>query len=263
MKRSEDSSCDKLKNEPGNEESALKRQKISTISKFVLRFEPGKWLIHISLPVEFDKKGFEYLENLLDYLKTNTKDIKELKSVSLLDEFHISLSKPFLLKNSQSKILIENVQKEVMNQKAFLCKLEDVIILPSSLSQIEIYEHGENELENTKLETKVFVALKLNINEEETRENLEKLVKNVNTALVSTSKSIQLYYKNPIFHISVAYLTFDFQNEDKLNEGSSLRIKEIIENFKKATNDFILYSNFSLNRLKIKCGNKFIFSKFD
>lgn len=134
-----------------------KKPKISNQSKFkidwslrilVVKFkkkisskiELGKWLTHLSLPgilfkkkesgsnkwvmlnlkVEFSKNQTNLIESLIDFVKDEFKreEIDFVEKVSICDEYHLSVSKAFQIKNSLHEKLLNTTQDQFKNQKS-------------------------------------------------------------------------------------------------------------------------------------------------
>ncbi|RMZ93409.1 hypothetical protein BpHYR1_010742, partial [Brachionus plicatilis] len=165
MKRNIDTEKD---SKPGMSGKRLK----PTTQNYSINFEPGKWLIHLSTPVEFDSFQNELIEKLVLLVKSKAELIPEIKNVCKLDEFHISVSKPFLLKNSQSKLLLENAEKATQEQKKFETFIDKLIVLENN---IETYEYESN---GSGSERKIFVGFEIFSSDQ-----LNNLIKKVDLAL--------------------------------------------------------------------------------
>lgn len=75
------------------------------------KLEKGKWYTHLSLPVEFDDKQTNLIQSVIDDIQ------KEFENkATLLDEFHISVSRLIIIKNSLYKSICDSISNLFKSQ---------------------------------------------------------------------------------------------------------------------------------------------------
>ncbi len=68
------------------------------------KLEKGKWYTHLSLPVEFNEKNTDLIQSVIENME------KEFQNkATLLDEFHISVSRLLIIKNSLYKPICDSI----------------------------------------------------------------------------------------------------------------------------------------------------------
>jgi hypothetical protein len=100
-------SCDSSTNENNkNKKLKLDDQNFEQLDDFnpSKKLEKGKWYTHISLPVEFNDKQTNLIQLVIDDIE------KEFQNKAiLLDEFHFSVSRLIIIKNSLYKSICESI----------------------------------------------------------------------------------------------------------------------------------------------------------
>lgn len=236
----------------------------------------GFWTIHFSLPgiffsFSFIYKYFLYLfcfkvslnesqERFVDDLVEHLSKANENRKVAKLEEFHVTLTKTFQVKQSVARSLVDSLESE-LNEKLFdnalKFRLDGLRLLPGK----NLNNFYQKELDTGYFDNKTFVAFEVKPDAESLnggdffRQLNERLVK----CLRANKLSPQLVFTDPsyLYHVSVAWINESMDNLD------SQAINTLIDKFQSEQQqqqqrslDFNLVD---LNRLKLKIGNKIHF----
>ena len=143
--------------------------------------EPGDWHAHVYIPVKETKAFRAVRKSALK--RGRIPDILQLKSFhwDMHEDFHISLSREFVLKKHQIQPFVEGLKHEIEHMAPFsVAVMDDVAVHVNDFH------------------TRSFLALKASGGSE----NVTRLIEHVN--LVAQTFSVPSYYDDPSIHVSIA-----------------------------------------------------------
>nr|XP_048726678.1 U6 snRNA phosphodiesterase 1 isoform X2 [Caretta caretta] len=183
--------------------------------------ERGNWATYVYLPCEIQEELLELRELLVSHARRYT------VSLTAMEEFHVSLSQSVVLRYHWINPLVQSLKEHVASFYRFFC----------TASQVKVYTNQRK--------TRTFVGLEVSCGHSQLLELVSEVDK------VMEEFDLPTFYKNPSFHISLAWCVGDLT--DKL-EGQCLQeLQEIVDGFEDST--FLL--RFQWDQIRCRSGNKF------
>ncbi|XP_039359146.1 U6 snRNA phosphodiesterase isoform X2 [Mauremys reevesii] len=183
--------------------------------------ERGNWATYVYLPCEIQEELLELQELLVSHAR------RYAVSLAAMEEFHISLSQSVVLRYHWINPLVQSLKERVASFYRFFC----------TASQVKVYTNQHR--------TRTFVGLEVSCGHSQLLELVSEVDK------VMEEFDLPTFYKNPSFHISLAWCVGDLT--DKL-EGQCLQeLQEIVDGFEDSA--FLL--RFQWDQIRCRSGNKF------
>lgn len=181
--------------------------------------EKGNWATLVYIPYEADIHFTDMITDLLLCLRPL--DFK------IMDDFHVSLSRTISIRHHWIQSFIESLKSKMSSLSSFPCEM----------TKLKVYTNDEH--------TRSFVAIEV-ISPSKT---FEKYVKSVDQCF--DEFKLQTYYKNPSFHISIAWCIGDMSlkiTEEKMEELQNL--------WKTKCEEYPELKYFYAKKVECKTGNK-------
>ncbi|NXN21664.1 USB1 phosphodiesterase, partial [Nycticryphes semicollaris] len=183
--------------------------------------ERGSWATHVYLPCRAQEEFLELLELLVSHARTY------VSSLAAMEEFHLSLSQCVVLRYHWINPFILSLKKHLAPFHRFFCMAD----------QVKVYTN-ENK-------TRTFIGLEISTGHFQ----LLELVSEVDRVLEEFD--LPTFYKDPSFHISLAWCVGDMS--DRL-EGQCLQeLQDIVDRFE----DSALLLRVQWEQIRCKSGNKY------
>ncbi|XP_074054967.1 U6 snRNA phosphodiesterase 1 isoform X3 [Macrotis lagotis] len=161
--------------------------------------ERGIWATHVWVPYEAKE---DFLD-LLDLLVTQAQ--KVLPRIVKMEEFHISLSQSVVLRYHWITPFVQSLKRRVASFHKFLF----------TANQVKVYTNQEK--------TRTFIGLEVTVGHAQ----FSDLVSEVDS--VMEEFDLATFYKEPSFHISLAWCVGDVRS--KLKEQVIQELQEIVDGF--------------------------------
>ncbi|XP_052060691.1 U6 snRNA phosphodiesterase 1-like [Mytilus californianus] len=139
--------------------------------------EIGNWATLVFIPYEADNHLTDMVEELLLCLRP--------LEFNMMDEFHMSLSRTVTIRHHWIQSLVDSLQSKITSLSSFPCEM----------TKLKFYVNDEK--------TRSFLALEV----ASITKTLSRYVQVVDTCFKEFK--LQTYYKNPSFHISLAWCVGD------------------------------------------------------
>ncbi|XP_030437636.1 U6 snRNA phosphodiesterase isoform X2 [Gopherus evgoodei] len=183
--------------------------------------ERGNWATYVYLPCVIQEELLELQELLVSHAR------RYAVLLTAMEEFHISLSQSVVLRYHWINPLVQSLKERVASFYRFFC----------TASQVKVYTNQHR--------TRTFVGLEVSCGHSQLLELVSEVDK------VMEEFDLPTFYKNPSFHISLAWCVGDLT--DKL-EGQCLQeLQEIVDGFEDSA--FLL--RFQWDQIRCRSGNKF------
>nr|XP_033799452.1 U6 snRNA phosphodiesterase isoform X2 [Geotrypetes seraphini] len=147
--------------------------------------ERGNWATYVYMPYETSEEFFDLLDLLLTHTRTYG------LSLVRMEEFHISLSQTVVLRHHWINPFVQSLRDRLLSVHRFFCVVDEV----------KVYTNQEK--------TRTFLGLAVSSGHMQ----ILQLISEVDRVLEEFN--LQTFYKNPSFHISLAWCIGDLS--DKLN----------------------------------------------
>ncbi|XP_053935047.1 U6 snRNA phosphodiesterase 1 [Cuculus canorus] len=183
--------------------------------------ERGNWATHVYLPYRVEEEFLELLELLVSHARTY------VSSLAAADEFHLSLSQCVVLRYHWIEPFVRSLRERLASFHRFFCVAD----------QVKVYTNQNK--------TRTFIGLEVSAGHFQ----LLELVSEVDRVLEEFD--LPTFYKDPSFHISLAWCVGDMSG--KL-EGQCLReLQDIVDGFE----DSALLLRIQWEQIRCKSGNKY------
>ncbi|XP_042294582.1 U6 snRNA phosphodiesterase isoform X2 [Sceloporus undulatus] len=183
--------------------------------------EPGNWATHVYVPYEAEEDFLDLLQLLLSHARTC------VASLTAMTEFHISLSQVVVLRYHWINPFVQSLKERLVSFPKFICRAD----------QVKVYTN--------QTKTRTFIGLEVSSGHPEFLE----LVSEVDR--VMEEFSLTTFYKNPSFHLSLAWCV---GNHSEALEGRYLReLQEIVDGFEDSSSILRIPAT----EVRCKSGNKF------
>ncbi|NXX99786.1 USB1 phosphodiesterase, partial [Centropus bengalensis] len=183
--------------------------------------ERGNWATHVYLPCGVEEEFLELLELLVSHARTY------VSSVAPAEEFHLSLSQCVVLRYHWIEPFVRTLRERLASFHRFFCVAD----------QVKVYTNQNK--------TRTFIGLEVSAGHMQ----LLELVSEVDRVLEEFD--LPTFYKDPSFHISLAWCVGDMSG--KL-EGQCLReLQDIVDGFE----DSALLLRIQWEQIRCKSGNKY------
>ncbi|XP_075796574.1 U6 snRNA phosphodiesterase 1 isoform X2 [Pelodiscus sinensis] len=183
--------------------------------------ERGNWATYVYLPCKIQEGVLELVELLVSHCRRYT------VSLTAMEEFHISLSQCVVLRYHWINPLIQSLKERIAPFNRFFC----------TASQVKAYTN--------QYKTRTFVGLEVSCGHSQLLDLASEVDK------VMEEFDLPTFYKNPSFHISLAWCAGDLS--DRL-EGQCLQeLQGIADGFE----DSAFPLRFQGDQIGCKSGNKF------
>ncbi|XP_033928478.1 U6 snRNA phosphodiesterase 1 isoform X2 [Melopsittacus undulatus] len=183
--------------------------------------ERGNWATHVYLPYRVREEFLELLELLVYRARSH------VPSLSAMEEFHLSLSQCVVLRYHWIQPFVSGLRARLATFHRFFCVAD----------QVKVYTNQNK--------TRTFIGLEVTAGHFQ----LLELVSEVDRVLEEFA--LPTFYKDPSFHISLAWCVGDLS--DRL-EGQCLReLQDIVDGFE----DSALLLRVQWEQIHCKSGNKY------
>ncbi|XP_068943695.1 U6 snRNA phosphodiesterase 1 isoform X2 [Petaurus breviceps papuanus] len=183
--------------------------------------ERGIWATHVWVPYEAKEDFFD----LLDLLMTQAQRV--LPRLVKTEEFHISLSQSVVLRHHWIIPFVQALKSRVASSHRFLF----------TANQVKVYTNQEK--------TRTFIGLEVTAGHAQFLD----LVSEVDR--VMEEFDLATFYKEPSFHISLAWCVGDVQSQ--LKESVIQELQEIVDGFEDSSSLLRVQAE----QVRCKSGNKF------
>ncbi|XP_056137491.1 U6 snRNA phosphodiesterase 1 [Lampris incognitus] len=158
------------------------------------RHERGNWATYVYLPYNPDEEFAELLEDILSAATAHG------VALTQQEEFHLSLSQTVVLRHHWIQPFIERLRTGLAHRKKFVC----------AAGRLRVYCNAER--------TRTFLGMEVCTGHAQLLEIVEVVDK------IMTEFSLDTFYKDPSFHLSLAWCTGDRTEQMKecLHELQSL-----------------------------------------
>ncbi|KYO27486.1 U6 snRNA phosphodiesterase isoform A [Alligator mississippiensis] len=180
----------------------------------------GNWTTYVYMPYEASEDFLELLELLISHARTYA------VSLAAMEEFHISLSQNVVLRYHWITPFVQSLKEHLATAYRFFCTVD----------QVKVYTNQNK--------TRTFVGLEVSSGHPQ----LLELVSGVDR--VMEEFDLPTFYKNPSFHISLAWCVGDLT--DKLEGQCLQKLQEIVDGFEDSA--FLL--RIQWEQIRCKSGNK-------
>ncbi|XP_054856857.1 U6 snRNA phosphodiesterase 1 [Eublepharis macularius] len=165
--------------------------------------ERGNWATHIYVPYEPQEDFLDLLELLLVHAHMH------VASLTAMAEFHISLSQSVVLRYHWINPFVQSLKEHLSSFHRFVCRAD----------QVKIYTN--------ETKTRTFIGLEVSSGHSQVLE----LVSEVDR--VMEEFSLAPFYKNPSFHLSLAWCVGNLS--EKLEGRCLQELQEIVDKFEDST----------------------------
>ncbi|XP_076878353.1 U6 snRNA phosphodiesterase 1 isoform X1 [Brachyhypopomus gauderio] len=182
--------------------------------------ERGNWATYVYLPYEPEDVFLELLDELMRGAAAHGVPLIQA------DEFHISLSKTVVLRHHWIQPFVQSLRAGLAQCKRFVC----------SADKLKVYSNHEK--------TRTFLGMEVSVGHTQ----LLEVVKTVN----ETMEEFRLgtFYKDPSFHVSLAWCVGDFTG--KLQEACLSELQSLVDGHE----DGPFQISFNCKQFRCKTGNK-------
>ncbi|XP_019361458.1 PREDICTED: U6 snRNA phosphodiesterase [Gavialis gangeticus] len=180
----------------------------------------GNWTTYVYMPYEASEDFLELLELLISHARTYA------VSLTAMEEFHISLSQSVVLRYHWITPFVQSLKEYLATAYRFFCTVD----------QVKVYTNQNK--------TRTFVGLEVSSGHPQ----LLELVSGVDR--VMEEFDLPTFYKNPSFHISLAWCVGDLT--DRLEGQCLQKLQEIVDGFEDSA--FLL--RIQWEQIRCKSGNK-------
>ncbi|KAH0619437.1 hypothetical protein JD844_000051 [Phrynosoma platyrhinos] len=183
--------------------------------------ERGNWATHIYMPYEAEEDFLDLLQLLLSHAHTY------VASLTAVTEFHISLSQVVVLRYHWISPFVQSLKERLASFPKFICRAD----------QVKVYTN--------QTKTRTFIGLEVSSGHSKFLE----LVSEVDR--VMEEFSLTTFYKNPSFHLSLAWCV---GNHSEVLEGRCLQeLQELVDGFE----DSLSVLRIPGTEVRCKSGKKF------
>ncbi|XP_070575818.1 U6 snRNA phosphodiesterase 1-like [Ptychodera flava] len=183
--------------------------------------EQGNWATFVYIPVDLGGQFHRLISSLLDCLPSNL----EMQPV---DDFHVSLSRTVVIRHHWINGLVESLRENIGGYHSFQIMFE----------KIEFYTNDE--------QTRSFLGLKTN---SLGSESLLSLTSQIDSSLAEFK--LPPFYKNPSFHMSIAWCLGDIRSKVNCDVQRSLQ-----KTFDEVVFEDPALQKVDVKELRCKTGNK-------
>ncbi|XP_051739741.1 U6 snRNA phosphodiesterase 1 isoform X2 [Ctenopharyngodon idella] len=187
--------------------------------------ERGNWATYVFFPYEPEEAFLEVLNEMM--VVTAAHDIP----LKLSEEFHLSLSKTVVLRHHWIQPFIQSIRTGLTHFQKFFC----------SADKLKVYSNAEK--------TRTFLGMEIFTG----KAQLLELIKILD--LTMKEFSLSTFYKDPSFHISLAWCVGD--HTERLKKACLSELQSLIDTHE----DGPFHIRLNCTELRCKTGNKvFLFS---
>ncbi|XP_072277373.1 U6 snRNA phosphodiesterase 1 [Pyxicephalus adspersus] len=185
--------------------------------------ERGNWATYVYVPVCPREEFSELLDDLLDTAGRNGLRLTKM------EDFHISQSQTVILRHHWIEPFVQSLRERLSSRNRFLCVAD----------RLKVYTNQEK--------TRTFLGLEVTVGQQQ----LLEVVAEVDQSLQEFS--LETFYQNPSFHISLAWCVGDAAN--LLHKEVQDQLQKVLDEF----DDSEFLTRFLADEIRCKAGNK-IFS---
>lgn len=183
--------------------------------------ERGNWATHVYMPYDAPEDFVDLLELLLLHARTF------VTSLTAMTEFHISLSESVILRYHWINPFVQSLKEHLTSFHRFTCRAD----------QVKIYTN--------QAKTRTFIGLEVSSGHSQLLEFVSEVDK------VMEEYNLPLFYKDPSFHLSLAWCV---GNQSKELEGRCLQeLQEIVDGFEDSSHLLRIHQA----EVRCKSGKKF------
>ncbi|XP_065589392.1 U6 snRNA phosphodiesterase 1 [Cyrtonyx montezumae] len=183
--------------------------------------ERGNWATHVYLPYQPQEEFLELLELLVSHARTY------VASLTAVEEFHVSLSQSVVLRYHWINPFVQGLKKRLVSFHRFFCVAD----------RVKVYTNQNK--------TRTFVGLEISAGHFQLLELVSEVDK------VMEEFDLPVFYKDPSFHISLAWCVGDLTSS---LEGQCLQeLQDIVDRFE----DSARLLRVQWEQIRCKSGNKF------
>ncbi|XP_029465124.1 U6 snRNA phosphodiesterase isoform X2 [Rhinatrema bivittatum] len=182
--------------------------------------ERGNWATYVYSPYEAKEEFFDLLDLLVCHTRTYG------LSLVRMEEFHISLSQTVVLRHHWINPFVQSLRDRLLSVHRFFCVID----------QVKVYTNQEK--------TRTFLGLAVSSGHTEIMELISEIDR------VLQEFNLQTFYKNPSFHISLAWCVGDLSG--KLHGTCLQELQEMVDGFE----DAAVLLRHHMEQINCKAGNK-------
>ncbi|XP_062997552.1 U6 snRNA phosphodiesterase 1 [Elgaria multicarinata webbii] len=161
--------------------------------------ERGNWATHVYVPYEAQEDFLDLLQLLLLHARTY------VPVLTAMTEFHISLSQGVVLRYHWINPFVQSLKEHLSSFHRFICKAD----------QVKVYTN--------QAQTRTFIGLEVSTGHSQFLELISEVDR------VMEDFNLTPFYKNPSFHLSLAWCVGNLSKE--LEGRCLLELQEIVDGF--------------------------------